>query len=131
MVLHLPPLFLFFQLAICLAVYNETDGNDNVKNLLKKWFHKTNDTNDFSQIEYNWNKWKTNGNQQKYTIGTIMHYYIEQIGKPITNNIYEEQFVENIPEKQKTTNQRDRKSLYRIRLSKESIAFNEVNAVCR
>lgn len=86
-------------LAICLAVYNETDGNDNGKNLLKKWFHKTNDTNDFSQIEYNWNKWKTNGNQQKYTMGTIMHYYIEQIGKPITNNIYEEIYCKNYKKK--------------------------------
>lgn len=82
-------------LAICLAVYNETDGNDNGKNLLKKWFKKINDTNDFSQLEYNWNKWKINGREQKYTMGTIMHYYNEQIGKPMTNNIYEEIYNKN------------------------------------
>lgn len=86
-------------LAICLAVFNETGGNDNGKNLLKKWFQKINDTNDFSQLEYNWNKWKSNGRDQKYTMGTIIHYYNEQIGKPITNNIYEEIYCKNYKKK--------------------------------
>lgn len=76
-------------LALCLAVYNETEGNDEGKELLKKWFNKIYGTEDYEEIEYNYNNWKNNGREQKYTIGTIIHYYNQQVGhQNQTENIY-------------------------------------------
>jgi len=137
-------------LAICLAVFNETDGNDNGKNLLKKWFGKLYETNDFSQIEYNWNLWNKNKKDQKYTIGTIIHYYNEQIGQPITNNIYEEIYCKNykktkeedevgqiiikisgLPNKQGLVEQLNKKVIYNIGTSEIIFIQDKDTWICK
>ena len=76
---------------ICLAVYNETNGSQEGKELLKEWSKKIG-YDDFSDIENNWKYWNDDSKDHSVTLGSIIHYHKEQIGEIEDNkkvNIYE------------------------------------------
>jgi len=75
---------------IGMAIFNETNGSNEGLQLYKKWSKVDIDNYEETTINNFWYNWNNNQDKQKWTFGTIKHFY--DIENPIVNvkNIYKD-----------------------------------------